>query len=165
MKKLTCLLTCWLVSMIFLNPIAIQAEEGAVVQNKDKVNIKDPNLQKFVEAIDAAGLTDVFNGTGPFTAFVPSNAAFEKLGTKKWNELMDPQNKDQLVTILTYHIVPGKYLAKNLKTKSLRTLNGKNIEITVEGEGNIKVNNAKVLRTDLVGPNGVIHEIDTVIFP
>lgn len=132
--------------------------------SKGPILIADPDLSTFVMAIRAAELSDIFNGTGPFTAFIPSNAAFDKFGKVKLKELLKPENKDQLVDILIYHIVPGKYMAENLKSKSYRTVNGKPIEVTNEN-GQISVNNAKVIRTDLAGPNGVIHEIDTVLIP
>lgn len=126
--------------------------------------LEDPDLKIFADLIIAAELQDLFQGTGPFTAFIPSNAAFEKLGKNKLRDLKKPENKDQLVSILIYHIIPGKYLAENLKTKNFQTINGKNLNIDVNGE-TIRVNDAKVIKKDLVGPNGVIHEIDTVLIP
>lgn len=133
-------------------------------QKAERLHINDPNFKTFTDAIVAADLIDIFEGTGPFTAFVPTNEAFEKLGKEKVKELFNPENKDQLTTILIYHIVPGKYPSRNLKSMNLKTVNGKNISVKVEN-GEIQVNNAKVLRKDIVGPNGVIHEIDTVLLP
>lgn len=123
-----------------------------------------PELSVFAEGVKAADVGDLFQGTGPFTAFIPSNEAIDKFGQNKWKNLLKPENKDELTSILIYHIVPGKYMSKSLKTMTLKTINGKNIEIQVEN-GQIKVNNAKVIRTDMVGPNGVVHEIDTVLVP
>lgn len=148
-------------TIILSTPIFGQTATGAA---QSEITIVDPNLSEFVKAIRAAEISDIFNGTGPFTAFVPSNAAFDKLGKAKLDELLKPENKDHLVDILIYHIVPGKYMAENLKTKSYRTVNGKPLEVKNEN-GQISVNNAKVTRTDLTGPNGVIHEIDTVLIP
>ena len=96
---------------------------------------------------------------------MPTNAAFDKLGKEKLNQLLEPQNQDYLTDILIYHIVPGKYMARNLKSMRLQTINGKYLTITKGKDGEIRVNGAKVVRTDLVGPNGVIHEIDTVLIP
>lgn len=124
--------------------------------------IHNPDISIFVNAIVTAGLTDLFDGTGPFTAFAPSNQAFEKLGKKEMERLLKPENTDELVTLLMYHILPGKYPARNLKTRNYRTLSGKNIDVDVV-EGVITVNNAKVIKTDMFGPYGVIHEIDTVL--
>lgn len=126
--------------------------------------IQDPNISTFRSAIEAAGLSELFKGTGPFTAFIPTNKAFEKFGKDKLNELLKPENKDRLIDLLTYHITTGKYLAQNLKTRTYRAINGKNLNVTVEN-GVIKVNNATIIRADMVGPNGVIHEIDTVLVP
>lgn len=127
--------------------------------------IREPELSTFANAADTVGLTHLFQGTGPFTAFVPTNAAFDKLGKDKLQQLLEPQNQDRLTDILIYHIVPGKYMARNLKSMRLQTINGKYLTITTDNNGEIRVNGAKVVRTDLVGPNGVVHEIDTVLIP
>lgn len=140
-------------------------QDPTVQENKKTTAINDPDISTFGKAIDAAQLRDLFEGTGPFTAFIPSNAAFDKFGKTKLDHLLKPENRDNLTSILIYHIVPGKYMAANMKTTSLKTVNGKMIEIKIEENGDIKVNNAKVIRTDMVGPNGVIHEIDTVLIP
>lgn len=143
--------------------------DTAIIESPTKTQsannpINDPNFSLFTKAVSAAGLKDIFDGTGPFTAFVPNNAAFEKLGKEKVEVLFKPENKDDLASLVMYHIVHGKYLANTLKTKSFKTLNGKNIEVVVSND-TIKVNGANVLRTDLTGPYGVIHEIDTVLVP
>lgn len=140
-------------------------QDPTVQENKKTTAINDPDISTFGKAIDAAQLRDLFEGTGPFTAFIPSNAAFDKFGKTKLDNLLKPENRDNLTSILIYHIVPGKYMAANMKTTSLKTVNGKMIKIKVNENGDIKVNNAKVIRTDMVGPNGVIHEIDTVLIP
>jgi uncharacterized surface protein with fasciclin (FAS1) repeats len=126
--------------------------------------VDDPDISTYMKAIQAVGLGDLFKGTGPFTGFIPSNKAFDKFGKDKLNKLMNPENQDRLTDLLIYHIVPGKYLAGNLNTRNYKTINGRNIDVTVEN-GVIRVNNATVIRTDMVGPNGVIHEIDTVLEP
>jgi uncharacterized surface protein with fasciclin (FAS1) repeats len=152
--------------------VSIAAENSQVhsISNPPKKNevknhiFEDPDLKTFAKAVTAADLTELFNGTGPFTAFAPTNQAFEKLGRHKLKELLDPKNKDLLASILIYHIVPGKYMAKNLKPRNFKTVNGKEIEITVDN-GEIRVNGARVIKADLVGPNGVLHEIDTVLIP
>lgn len=133
-------------------------------ENKPTRPIDEPDLQEFSKAVKEAELTDLFEGTGPFTAFVPTNAAIDKYGKSNWNELLKPQNRDKLTNIIIYHIAPGKYMAKNLKSSRLQTVNGKMLEVTVDGD-EIKINNAKVVKKDLVGPNGVVHEIDTVLVP
>lgn len=130
----------------------------------DSIATNHPELTIFVALVNKAKLKDLFNGTGPFTVFAPTDEAFKKLGQKKLDELSKPENQDELSSLLIYHVVPGKYMAKNLKTRKAPSINGKSVQIEVEN-GQIKVNNAKVVKTDLVGPNGVIHEIDTVLIP
>ena len=80
------------------------------------------------------------------------------------NDLLKPENQDKLALILIYHVVPGKYMSSNLSNEKLKTVNGKNLDVRTEN-GNIKVNNATVLRKDMIAPNGVMHEIDTVLMP
>lgn len=127
--------------------------------------INAPELSIFKEALLKGGLKDIFIGTGPFTVFAPTNDAFKKLGDEKVQNLFKPENQDELVHILIFHFVHGKYLANMLKTRSYKTINGKSVDVTVDDAGNIQVNNAKVIKVDLVGPNGVIHHIDTVLIP
>lgn len=132
--------------------------------NFDTIPQRNPELSTFVMLVNKAQLKDLFNGTGPFTVFAPTDEAFKKLGKEKLDRLTKPENRDELSTILIYHVVPGKYLSKSLKTRQSISVGGKPLQINVEG-GEIKVNNAKVVKMDLVGPNGVIHEIDTVLMP
>lgn len=126
--------------------------------------ISSPELSMFKQALIAADLGDIFEGTGPFTAFSPTNEAFERLGKDRLNELMKPENKDALASLLMYHIVHGRYNTPALKSKELKTLNGKNITIVVK-DGSITVNGAKTVKTDMNGSYGVLHEIDTVLVP
>ena len=126
--------------------------------------ILDPELSTFAHLMVEAGIRDLFKGTGPFTGFIPTNEAFNKLGQGKIKELTKPENQDRLVEILMYHIVPGKYLARNLKTEKLKTINGKYLNIEVQNN-EIKVDDAKIVKMDVIGPNGAIQEIDTVLFP
>lgn len=173
--KLSPKLTCLLLLINFLIPSVNSycqnpATEWQVkpVPSKEKKYENDPisapELTRFKEALIAADLGNIFEGTGPFTAFVPSNAAFDKLGKDRLNELLKPENKDELASLLMYHIVHGRYGSNALKSKELKTLNGKNITIAVK-DGSITVNNAKMVKTDLNGSYGVIHEIDTVLVP
>ena len=125
---------------------------------------KDPELKTFGDEVEAANIENLFQGTGPFTAFVPSNEAFDKYGKEKLQELNKPENNEKLTNLLLYHIVSGKYMAKSLKPMSLKTINGKPVEIKGD-QGKFTVNHAKIIKTDLVGPNGVIHVIDEVLTP
>lgn len=116
-------------------------------------------------ALGAADLVDTLKGDGPFTVFAPTDAAFAKLPKGTVEMLLKPENKDQLIAVLTYHVVPGNVMAADVvKLNSATTVNGANVAISVVN-GQVKVDNAKVIKTDIGASNGVIHVIDTVILP
>ena len=116
-------------------------------------------------ALGAANLVTTLKGSGPFTVFAPTDAAFAKLPAGTVENLLKPENKDQLVAILTYHVVPGRVMAADVvKLKEAKTVNGKMLDIETQGEA-VMVNDAKVTATDIGASNGVIHVIDTVILP
>jgi uncharacterized surface protein with fasciclin (FAS1) repeats len=122
------------------------------------------NLKTLVAAIEAADLTDTLMNGGPFTIFAPTDEAFAELPDGTLEELLKPENKDDLTAILTYHVVPGKVMAYEVfKLKSAPTVNGE--EITITNEEGIKVDDANVTRFDILAKNGVIHMIDKVILP
>ncbi|MGJ8632574.1 MAG: fasciclin domain-containing protein [Luteolibacter sp.] len=122
------------------------------------------DFSTLVAAVKAAGLAETLSGEGPFTVFAPTNAAFEALPEGTVAELLKPENKDKLVAILTYHVVPGKVMAADVKPMEVGTVNGSEATITVEGE-TVMIDDAKVIKTDIEGSNGVIHAIDKVIMP
>ena len=116
-------------------------------------------------ALTAAGLVDTLKGEGPFTVFAPTDAAFAKLPEGTVDNLLKPENRDQLVAILTYHVVPGKvYAADVVKLTSAKTVNGSDVTIKVADSG-VSIDNANVVKTDIKASNGVIHVIDSVILP
>ena len=116
-------------------------------------------------ALDAAGLVATLKGSGPFTVFAPTDDAFAKLPAGTVENLLKPENKDKLIAILTYHVVPGKVMAADVvKLKEAKTVNGKMLKVTVM-DGAVTINDAKVTSTDIVASNGVIHVIDTVLLP
>src|SRR5271165_4714885 len=118
-----------------------------------------------VAAVKAAGLVDTLKGPGPFTVFAPTDEAFAKLPAGTVEELLKPENKSKLVAILTYHVVAGKVMAKDvMNLSSAKTVNGKSVTITQQN-GTVMVDNAKVVQADIVASNGVIHVIDSVILP
>jgi len=105
------------------------------------------------------------SGGGPFTVFAPTDEAFAKLPAGTVENLLKPENKEQLVAILTYHVVPGKVMAADVvKLKEAKTVNGNMVDIKTKGDA-VMVNDAKVTATDISASNGVIHVIDTVILP
>ncbi len=127
-----------------------------------------PGMEKvttLVAAVKAADLVDALKGKGPFTVFAPTNEAFAKLPKGTVEDLLKPENKEKLKAILLYHVHAGDaIMAKDVKTMELSTLNGKPLMVTAGADG-VMVNNAKVIKTDVVCSNGVIHWIDTVVLP
>jgi uncharacterized surface protein with fasciclin (FAS1) repeats len=116
-------------------------------------------------ALDAAGLVATLKGPGPFTVFAPTDDAFAKLPAGTVENLLKPENKDKLIAILTYHVVPGKVMAADVvKLKNAKTVNGKMLKVTIQGNA-VMINDAKVTTTDIVASNGVIHVIDAVVLP
>lgn len=118
-----------------------------------------------VAAVKAAGLVDTLKGPGPFTVFAPTDEAFAKLPNGILDSLLKPENKAKLASILTYHVVPGKVMAADVvKLNSAKTAQGQSIAIKT-ANGGVMVDGAKVIKTDIVTSNGVIHVIDSVILP
>lgn len=136
----------------------------------DKKNIVEtaagnPDFSTLVAAVQAAGLADTLSGEGPFTVFAPTNAAFDKLPAGTVDSLLLPENREQLVAVLTYHVVAGEVSAEQVVTlDSATTVNGQDVTITVDGE-QVRINDATVTTADIETSNGVIHVIDTVILP
>jgi uncharacterized surface protein with fasciclin (FAS1) repeats len=122
------------------------------------------NFKTLVAAVQAAGLVQTLQGTGPFTVFAPTDEAFAKLPAGTVENLLKPENKDQLVAILKYHVIAGKVLAADVKTMEVKTVEGRNLKLVVSPQG-VTVDNAKVIKTDVMAGNGVIHVIDTVLIP
>ena len=116
-------------------------------------------------ALQAAGLVDALKGDGPFTVFAPTDDAFAKLPEGTVENLLKPENKDQLTAILTYHVVPGSYgSGAVISMPSADTLQGSSLTFTADDSG-VMVNSAKVVQADVSASNGVIHVIDSVLLP
>lgn len=145
-------------------PLA-QAEDAAAAPG-DIVAVASGagSFKTLVAAVKAAGLVETLQGKGPFTVFAPTDEAFAKLPPGTVEDLLKPENKDKLVAILTYHVVPGKVMAADVKTMMAKTVNGKELSIKVD-DGKVTVNDANVVKTDIAASNGVIDVIDTVILP
>ena len=118
-----------------------------------------------VAAVKAAGLVDTLKGKGPFTVFAPTDEAFAKLPEGTVENLLKPENKEKLVAILTYHVVPGKVMSADIagKKAEVKTVEGSNI--SVDATSGVKVDEASVTKADITASNGVIHVIDTVVMP
>ena len=123
-------------------------------------------FETLVAAVKAAGLVDTLKGDGPFTVFAPTDEAFAKLPAGTVEDLLKPENKDQLVAVLTYHVVPGKVMSADIVNKQMKagTVQGSKLSINTLN-GGVSVDNAKVIQADIETSNGVIHVIDTVVIP
>ena len=119
------------------------------------------SFKTLATALQAAGLVDTLKGKGPFTVFAPTDAAFAKIPKADLDALL--ADKAKLTAVLTYHVVPGKVMAKDVKAGEVKTVEGSSL--TVSTMGGVKVDNAKVTATDIVADNGIIHVIDTVVMP
>lgn len=122
-------------------------------------------FKTLVAALGAAGLVETLKGTGPFTVFAPTDAAFAKLPAGAVESLLKPENKKKLTDILTYHVVAGNVKAADVvKMTNAKTLNGANVKITVNGS-KVMIDSASVIKTDIAATNGTIHVIDSVLMP
>ncbi len=138
---------------------------SASATGKDIVDtaVSAGSFKTLATALTTAGLVDTLKGQGPFTVFAPTDEAFAKLPKGTVEALL--KDKKKLTAILTYHVVPGKVLAKDVvKLKGAKTVNGKSVKITA-GKAGVTIDNANVVKTDIECTNGVIHIIDNVIIP
>ena len=133
------------------------------VQAKDIVDtaVAAGNFKTLATALGVAGLVDTLKGKGPFTVFAPTDEAFAKIPKADLDALL--KDKAKLTAVLTYHVVAGKVMAADVKAGKVKTVQGS--ELTVSTSGGVMVDKAKIIKTDIVADNGVIHVIDTVIMP
>ena len=124
-----------------------------------------PVNRTLVAAVKAAGLVDTLKGKGPFTVFAPTDAAFKKLPAGTVESLLKPENKEKLVSILTYHVVPGKVMSKDIAGKKVKAKTVQGQELSVDAMSGVKIDNANVTKADIETSNGVIHVIDAVVIP
>ena len=157
-----------------LKAFANSKDTKVVVNNKAEesrnivdIIMNDGRFKILSAALKAADLVDSLKGNGPFTIFAPTDDAFAKLPLKTVNDLLKPENKDQLIKILDYHVAPGKFLAADIMK-----LNGKDIRMSDEKKAGIQtrdnqvfIDGSKIIGTDMMGKNGVVHVIDTVMMP
>lgn len=146
-------------ALVFLVAAAPANDE---VTNNDIVDVavEAGNFTTLAAALEAGGLIETLKGDGPFTVFAPTDEAFAKLPAGTVENLLKPENKDQLVSILTYHVVSGKVMSGDLlSTASAQTVNGESVNL------GLRVGDANVIQADIGASNGVIHVIDTVLIP
>ena len=137
------------------------AERADIVQTA----VSNGSFNTLVTAVKAAGLVDTLKGPGPFTVFAPTDDAFARLPSGTLENLLKPENKKQLVAILTYHVIPGKVMSKDITGKRTEVKSVEGEAVSIDATNGVKVDNAKVVKADVEATNGVIHVIDTVIMP
>jgi uncharacterized surface protein with fasciclin (FAS1) repeats len=143
------------------------ATTASAADDKDIVDtaVAAGSFKTLATALTEAGLVDALKGEGPFTVFAPTDDAFAKLPEGTVESLLKPENKDKLVSILKYHVVSGRVMAKTAMTLSeAETLNGEKVSIEKKEDG-LYVGGAKVVKADVTASNGVIHVVDSVILP
>jgi len=147
-------------SFIAISTLALTA---ATVQAKDIVDtaVAAGDFKTLAVALEKAGLIDTLKGKGPFTVFAPTDAAFAKVPKKDLDALL--ADKSKLASVLTYHVVPGTVMAKDVKAGKVKTVQGS--DLTLSTRDGVKVDGANVVKTDIVADNGVIHVIDSVVLP
>lgn len=166
MKKLgTLLMLTLLIVASSFTPKSTSVHETKIDADIVDLAISQDFLTTLVAAVKAGDLVDVLKGDGPFTVFAPTNDAFAKLPAGTVENLLKPENKAQLVKILTYHVVPGKVMSTDLKNGQMaKTVEGSSVKVTIM-DGKVMINNANVTAADIEADNGVVHVIDTVIMP
>ena len=143
---------------------------GSSQQSESRKDIVDTavaagQFKTLAAALKAGGLVETLKSEGPFTVFAPTDEAFAKLPKSALGDLLKPENKDRLVAILTYHVVPASATSSDVANmKSAKTVNGKELKLAVK-DGKVMVDNATVVKADVMASNGVIHVIDTVLMP
>lgn len=145
------------------------AQEAAYVKGPQndivEVAVSAGSFETLVAAVQAAGLVDVLKSDGPFTVFAPTDEAFGALPSGTVEALLQPENKEKLIAILTYHVVPGRVMAADVvKLTAAKTVQGQEVSIESSDKG-VMVDGARVIKTDVLASNGVIHVIDAVILP
>ncbi|MEM6628897.1 MAG: fasciclin domain-containing protein [Bacteroidota bacterium] len=141
--------------------------QNVSAQDKDIVDlaVETESLSTLVAAVKAGGLVETLKGDGPFTVFAPTNDAFAALPEGTVEELLKPENKDKLVAILTYHVVPGKVMSTDLSDgQEAATVQGEKVSVSISDAG-VMISGAKVAAADIKASNGVVHVIDKVILP
>jgi uncharacterized surface protein with fasciclin (FAS1) repeats len=136
-----------------------QAAAGDIVETATSAG----QFTILAQALEAAGLIDTLKGDGPFTVFAPTDEAFRALPEGTLEELLQPENRDQLIAILTYHVVPGRVTSGELESGQVKTVQGSSV--TVKVDSGVMVDEANVVKADVPASNGVIHVIDKVILP
>jgi len=150
-----------------LTPVPAVANHHAEAPTADIVEtaVAAGSFKTLTAAVQAAGLEATLRSDGPFTVFAPTDEAFAKLPAGTVEMLLKPENRDQLVSILTYHVLPGNVYSKSLAGKQIEAATVQGTTVAVDGTDGVKVDNANVIKADIKTSNGVIHVIDSVLMP
>lgn len=152
------------IALVAISPLAFA---GQAVKAGDIVETaaSSDQFSTLVAAVKAAGLVDTLKGEGPFTVFAPTNDAFAALPEGTVESLLKPENKEMLVAVLTYHVIPGKVMSADIagKTAEVKTVQGS--ELSIDATSGVMVDNASVTTADIITSNGIIHVIDKVVLP
>jgi uncharacterized surface protein with fasciclin (FAS1) repeats len=151
----------------FVSACAMQDDKMDKMAQADIVDtaVAAGSFNTLVAAVQAADLVDTLKGPGPFTVFAPTDDAFAKLPEGTVASLLLPENKDQLVAVLTYHVLPGKVMSGDIAGKKLQAMTVQGSTVDIDATASVMVDNATVTTADIEASNGVIHVIDTVILP
>ena len=155
-------------NIVAIAVIALSVSIGAASatsKNIVETAVQSGKFNTLVAALKAAGLVNTLNGKGPFTVFAPSDTAFSKLPTGTVDGLLKPENKAKLVSILAYHVIPGKIMSGDIAGKKISVKTVQGSEISVDAMYGVKINDSNVASADIAATNGVIHVIDKVLMP
>jgi uncharacterized surface protein with fasciclin (FAS1) repeats len=167
MRQFRTFITRATVAIAAATVLTLPALARAGTADKDIVDtaVAAGSFNTLAAALEAAGLVDTLKGSGPFTVFAPTDEAFARLPAGTVENLLKPENREQLRAVLTYHVVPGKVTAAQVTTlDSAKTVNGQSLRIRTSG-GTVSVDEAKVVTADVEASNGMIHVIDSVMLP
>jgi uncharacterized surface protein with fasciclin (FAS1) repeats len=155
-------------NIVSIAVIALSVSIGAASatsKNIVETAVQSGKFNTLVAALNAAGLVNTLNGKGPFTVFAPSDTAFSKLPAGTVDGLLMPENKAKLVSILAYHVIPGKIMSGDIVGKKISVKTVQGSEVSVDAMYGVKINNSNVVSADIAATNGVIHVIDKVLMP
>jgi uncharacterized surface protein with fasciclin (FAS1) repeats len=138
--------------------------QAAPAETIVEIAASNPTFSTLVKAVQAAGLAETLSGQGPFTLFAPTNEAFAALPKGTLTKLLKPENRNLLRKVLTYHVVSGDLMAKDLRSGQVATVEGRRVKVRVR-HGSVRVNKSNVIKADIDAKNGVIHVIDRVLLP
>ncbi len=152
------------IALVAISPLAFAGQAVKAGDIVDPAASKD-DFSTLVAAVKAAGLVDTLKSDGPFTVFAPTNEAFAALPEGTVENLLKPENKEQLIAVLTYHVIPGKVMSSDIagQTAEVKTVQGS--ELSIDATSGVMVDGASVVMADIITSNGIIHVIDKVVLP